>query len=88
MQRELEIAKAAAKEAGEYTLKYFDRPGTAVEIKADLSPVTEADKGAEKIIRAHLQTAFPDDSILGEEWGQQGENDQRRFGKLVFMNAR
>lgn len=71
MDHELEIAVAAARNAGQFTLKYFDKPTTRVEIKSDLSPVTEADKGAEQIIREALVKAFPNDSLLGEEWGHE-----------------
>jgi len=41
----------------------------AVETKADGSPVTEADRAAERVIRAHLRAAFPDFGVLGEEFG-------------------
>ena len=39
-----------------------------VESKADDSPVTVADRGAEQLIRTQLATDFPDDGILGEEF--------------------
>lgn len=45
------------------------RTGTEVEIKSDATPVTIADKGAERLIREMLAKAFPDDAILGEEEG-------------------
>ena len=32
-------------------------------------PVTEADRGAERALRALIENAYPDDSILGEEYG-------------------
>jgi fructose-1,6-bisphosphatase/inositol monophosphatase family enzyme len=32
-------------------------------------PVTEADKGAEKALRAIIERDRPDDGILGEEFG-------------------
>lgn len=41
----------------------------AVETKADGSPVTEADRAAERVIREEIAQAFPDDAILGEEFG-------------------
>ncbi len=41
----------------------------AVEWKQDGSPVTEADRAAERAIRAVLQAAHPDYGILGEEYG-------------------
>lgn len=41
----------------------------AVEIKKDGSPVTEADRAAEKVLRAALRDALPEAGILGEEFG-------------------
>jgi histidinol-phosphatase len=46
-----------------------------VETKADGSPVTEADKAAERVIREHLRDAFPDHAIIGEEFGPEGPPD-------------
>ena len=60
----------AAREAGNLALKYFDT-GIAVETKADRSPVTIADRDAEKLLRATLTRYFPGDGFLGEEFGEQ-----------------
>lgn len=67
-QQLLDVAVAAAKVAGRHTLKFFN-PSTAVEFKADKSPVTQADKEAELLVRDHLLAAFPTHSVLGEEHG-------------------
>lgn len=64
----LDTAVAAAKLAGRHTLNFFGR-GTAVEFKADQSPVTQADKEAELIVRDEILKAFPAHSVLGEEHG-------------------
>jgi histidinol-phosphatase len=53
--------------AGTFTLQWFDRPDLEIVTKADGTPVTDADRGAERLIRERLETLFPDDSILGEE---------------------
>lgn len=48
------------------------RAGVAVESKHSIyrfDPVTEADKGAERAIRALIEQRFPDHGILGEEYG-------------------
>ena len=45
------------------------RQPIATERKADISPVTEADRAAEQAIRAILGTERPDDGIVGEEYG-------------------
>lgn len=41
----------------------------AVEIKQDGSPVTEADRAAERVLRSALRAALPEAAILGEEYG-------------------
>ena len=66
---------AAAEAAAAHTLPLF-RTGLAVDNKlsAGFDPVTEADKGAEKVIRSIIAEAFPDHAIIGEEWGTTGES--------------
>ena len=64
-----DAAVAAAKQAGQLALRYFDT-GLAVEWKQDHSPVTIADREAETLLRAILLGAFPDDGFLGEEHGE------------------
>lgn len=67
------LAKAIelAKLAGDSTLELFQTDRVEVERKSDDSPVTQADKRAEQLIRAELATHFPNDGILGEEFGEQ-----------------
>ena len=68
MSPRLAFAIDAAYRAGRGTLAHFNT-GTAVEIKADASPVTAADRNAERQIREEIERAFPGDAILGEEEG-------------------
>ena len=63
----LELALEAARQAGEITLEHFRRDDLVVERKADDSPVTVADRGAEGHLRRRIVEAFPRDAILGEE---------------------
>jgi histidinol phosphatase-like enzyme (inositol monophosphatase family) len=63
----LELAQAAAREAGAITLRYFCQNNYDVELKRDQSPVTIADRQAEEHLRKRIAAAFPDDAILGEE---------------------
>lgn len=63
-----DAALDAARQAGQFALGYFDR-GIAVEWKADQSPVTMADRGAEDLLRKTLLGKFPNDGFLGEEFG-------------------
>jgi histidinol-phosphatase len=65
----LDFAIDAAWQAGKITLEYF-QTGTAVERKADASPVTLADRRAEEKLRECIQHTFPDHGILGEEFGE------------------
>ncbi|HEX5472826.1 MAG TPA: histidinol-phosphatase [Lacipirellulaceae bacterium] len=72
----LEFAVDIAREAGEVALRYFRRCDLVVESKADHSPVTIADRSAEELLRQRIGERFPDDAILGEEFGEQrGKND-------------
>ncbi|MCA9189213.1 MAG: histidinol phosphate phosphatase, partial [Planctomycetales bacterium] len=68
LQRRYLAAVDFARKAGQSTLKHL-RPDLHVECKSDNSPVTIADREAEQILREHVLAAFPDDSILGEEFG-------------------
>lgn len=66
----LEFAVRVAREAGDHTLRYFRRPDLEVESKADLSPVTRADREAETLLTECIRDAYPMDGILGEELGE------------------
>jgi myo-inositol-1(or 4)-monophosphatase len=70
-------AEAAAEAARRETLPRFRR--VAVETKGDGSPVTEADRAAERAIRRELHAAFPDFAIVGEEYGAEGDADAPRW---------
>lgn len=63
----LDTAVALARAAGERTLRWFRSPDLTVERKGDGTPVTAADKDAERFLRAQLVDAFPGDGVLGEE---------------------
>ena len=64
----LQNAVLFAVEAGQQTLNHFQDNQLQVEIKDDRSPVTVADTDAESLLRERITAAFPDDSILGEEF--------------------
>ncbi len=74
----LEFAISIAKEAGAFTLQWFDSPELIVDRKGDGTPVTDADRGAEELLRQRILDTFPDDSILGEEFpDRQGTSGYR-----------
>lgn len=68
----LAAAEEAASLAGEAIRPLFRSP-LLVEAKGDASPVTEADRAAERALRAFLAGRFPDHGILGEEYGAERE---------------
>ncbi|MGB8327602.1 MAG: inositol monophosphatase family protein [Steroidobacteraceae bacterium] len=67
--RELEAALEAAQAAAQVTRTLYQR-NLAITIKADQTPVTEADVLAERAIRAVLERRFPTYGFYGEETGQ------------------
>jgi histidinol-phosphatase len=75
---QLEVAIAAAKAAREVILPYF-RTALQVETKADQSPVTAADRAAERVIVDTLLQAFPEHGVLGEEFGAQPGRGNARW---------
>ena len=62
-----ELAKRIAVQASALALEYF-QCDIRVDRKADSSPVTEADRETEKLLRGEIQQSFPHDGILGEEF--------------------
>jgi histidinol phosphatase-like enzyme (inositol monophosphatase family) len=70
LQARLDFATEAIWRAGRLTLGYF-QTGVAVERKRDRTPVTIADKEAEQHLRGLIARSFPDDGIIGEEFGEQ-----------------
>jgi histidinol phosphatase-like enzyme (inositol monophosphatase family) len=55
--------------SGAFIRPYFANPELSVELKADQSPVTAADRGAEELLRTAIGKRFPDHGIIGEEFG-------------------
>jgi histidinol-phosphatase len=64
-----EFAAELAWLAGKLTLRYF-QTGLTPDIKADQSPVTLADREAERLMRELIEQRYPHHSILGEEEGE------------------
>ncbi|MFN7841495.1 MAG: histidinol-phosphatase [Pirellula sp.] len=63
------FALRLATEASNTTLKYFRTDRFSVERKRDKSPVTEADKETESVVRQLILEHFPGDAVIGEEMG-------------------
>lgn len=64
----LNTAIEAAQQAGLLALGYFKKQPKVL-YKPDNTPVTRADKEAEKLIRSLVSSKFPDHGFIGEEFG-------------------
>ena len=74
----LAAVEQVARLAGDIALGYF-RSQLVVESKADGSPVTIADRNAERAAREWIEKHFPADGILGEELGVTRPDARRRW---------
>lgn len=72
----LTFALNSAEEAGKITLKYF-RQDFTIDLKSDDSPVTTADREAERFLRETIARKFPTHGFLGEEEGTTGDQGER-----------
>ena len=80
-EKEISLALIASEEASEAIRKVYEN-GFHAEYKEDNSPVTEADKQSEEIIRSLLEESFPADSFLSEETPDDGK---RLSAKRVWI---
>jgi histidinol-phosphatase len=66
---DIALALQLADQADALTMDRFGALDLHIETKPDLTPVTDADKSAEELLRGLLATHRPDDAVLGEEFG-------------------
>ncbi|MGW9629091.1 inositol monophosphatase family protein [Agromyces sp. NPDC055520] len=71
---DLALALELAELADAVSLARFRAIDLEVQTKPDRSPVTEADLAVERAIRERIAAARPDDGILGEEFGVEGDS--------------
>ena len=71
---DLALALALAANADLISLDRFRSVDLIVTTKPDRTPVTDADQAVERSIRRGIEAARPTDSILGEEYGTQGDS--------------
>ena len=64
-----------AEAGGKATLNYFKK-SFDLEFKSDDTPVTNADRNAEKVIREKIKSYYPDHGIIGEEFGTENEDSE------------
>ena len=74
----VEVARLAGDAAHAFSAEVA-RAALGVETKADGSPVTAADRAAERRAREWIEARFPGDGILGEEFGATREGARRRW---------
>lgn len=74
----LEAVQELARRTGSAALRHF-RSKLLVESKSDGSPVTIADRGAEDAAREWIARRFPEDGVLGEEYGAHLPAAKRRW---------
>lgn len=65
------FAVGLAREAGELLRGYFNTEAAKPRLKADATPVTDADIAADTLISERIRAAFPDDLIISEEHNTQ-----------------
>jgi histidinol-phosphatase len=74
---DLALALELADAADRIALARFRAADLVVDTKPDLTPVTEADRAVEEMVRERLARARPSDAIVGEEFGATGDAERR-----------
>jgi histidinol-phosphatase len=69
---DLRLAHVIADQVDAVTMSRFTAVDLKVETKPDLTPVTDADRAAEELIRSQLKRTRPRDAVMGEEYGSSG----------------
>ena len=65
---DLRLAHVLADAVERLTMSRYQADDLVVESKPDLTPVTDADRGAEELIRMQLKRTRPRDAVEGEEF--------------------
>ncbi len=74
---DLRLAHVIADQVDAHTMSRFKSLDLAVETKPDATPVTDADRRAEELIRSQLARTRTRDAIVGEEFGETGHGARR-----------
>ena len=69
----INFVRKLAAESAEVIKPYFASFNLKVELKADETPVTAADRGAEEVMRHLIRKEFPNHGVIGEEFGDENE---------------
>ena len=76
-EHERSFAAGLADRAATIGMSIFRHDVVRVTLKADLTPVTQADTQIEAMVREQIGAAFPDDRVLGEEEGGDASGEGR-----------
>jgi histidinol-phosphatase len=74
---DLRLAHVLADHADSVTLERFKALDLKIDTKPDLTPVSDADKAVEDLLRNDLKRARPRDAVMGEEFGSTGHGPRR-----------
>ena len=74
---DLRLAHVLADAVERVTMARFRAEDLRVETKPDLTPVSDADRAAEELIRHQLGRTRPRDAVVGEEFGSTGHGPRR-----------
>jgi histidinol-phosphatase len=75
----LQTAVDIAREAGDVTRRWFRATDLVVDSKADGTPITAADRAAERLVRERIAERFPRDGVIGEEEPEAHGDSGRRW---------
>ena len=74
---DLRLAHILADSVDALTMRRFKAQDLHVETKPDLTPVTDADREAESVIRSQLGRVRNRDAVIGEEFGTSGSGSRK-----------
>ncbi|MDN5701158.1 MAG: histidinol phosphatase, partial [Kocuria sp.] len=74
---DLRLAHILADSVDGLTMRRFKAQDLHVETKPDLTPVTDADREAESVIRSQLGRVRNRDAVIGEEFGTSGSGSRK-----------
>ena len=76
---DLSLALAIATDADLIALERFRAQDLVIESKPDSTPVTDADRAVERLVRQRIEASRPGDLILGEEYGGEATRSGRQW---------
>src|SRR5829696_4504143 len=74
---DMRLAHVLADQADSISLDRFKAQDLIVDTKPDLTPVTDADRAVEEMLRITLTRARTRDAVMGEEFGTTGHGSRR-----------